>query len=148
MSNRLYRFFCALLILSSLVLSMACSAPIASRQSIFESRIESATVDADFLFALESTLLNNGFRIHERAIDSTSYRFNVTWIVPSARQQFWQRQYKMRYNGTVIAERIDNRWQVDAAFGEFKDQTSLSLDKEFKHYVVAPLDSILAKGKP
>jgi hypothetical protein len=147
MPNRLNRFFCALLILSSLILSMACSAPIASRQSTIESRIESATVDADFLFALESTLLNNGFAIHERAIDSTGYRFNVTWIIPSARQQFWQRLYKLRYNGTVIAERVGDSWQVGAEFGTFDDQTTVSLEQEFDLYVVAPLDSILAKGK-
>lgn len=148
MSNCLNRFFCALLILLSLILFAACSAPIASHQATIENRLEHRTSDADFLFALESTLLNNGFAIHERAIDSTGYRFYVTWIIPSARQQFWQRQYKMRYNGAVRAERLDNAWKVNAEFGTFVDQKNVSLEKEFNLYVVAPLDSLLAKGRP
>lgn len=127
-------------------LTLACSAPIAKYKSTIQSRLSHQTEDAHFLFTLESTMLDNGFTIHERSIDSLGYRYIVTWVIPTARQQFWQRQYKMRFAGDVLAARATDGWLIEGRFGTYDDQHTASIQKDFQSCVVDPVVAQLAKG--
>lgn len=119
-----------------IILISACSAPIARHESTVRIQVTELPEDARFLFLLESTLLENGFTIHERALDTAGYRYIVTWTIPSASRQFWQRQYKMRFNGEVVASRATDGWLVEGRFGTFDDQHTASITKDFQTYVV------------
>ncbi len=119
-----------------IILISACSAPIARHESTVRIQVAELPDDARFLFLLESTLLDNGFTIHERALDTAGYRYIVTWTIPSAQQQFWQRQYKMRFNGEVVASHATDGWLVEGRFGTFDDQHTASITKDFQTYVV------------
>ncbi len=130
-----------------IILVSACSAPVARHDSTVRAQVTEQPDDAHFLFLLESTLLENGFTIHERALDTAGYRYIVTWTIPSASQQFWQRQYKMRFNGEVVASRATDSWLVEGRFGTFDDQHTASITQDFQTYVVDKVSAQLMENR-
>jgi hypothetical protein len=112
----------------------------------FTERVSTNHTEAEFLFTLERIMAENGFTILERAIDSTEYRFIVTWLIPNARQQYWLRQARFRFNGAVVVSKESDDWLVSADFGTYEDQEAASLKRDFVTYIVQPLQAQLPLG--